>query len=252
MQFFGCLNSCSWSHCRCQTRYCGLGDTARPFASLQELRDTVRARIADLHSASVSPSTPEQPSTAPPTPTGLRDSNRDPQRNPKPVDREEVILPPDVELQPEPKDPQPWITYRAPKRRPHTPIGTGKDREHVGQKLGEDRHPASQKKSLAASNSAGVRSGVDDNKVTPAQTLLSPAEEKIRVKGAARGQPQQIQGHLLLSRQTKSRAKFAKLVQASCGSSPVVAMPEPMLTAAPQTFKVALQIRAARGSDADY
>ena len=89
---------------------------------------------------SASPSTPGQPSTAPSTPIKLRDSNRYPQHNPKPVNREEGILPPDVELQPEPKDPQPWITHRATKKRnvkvraekPHTYIGTGKDQVHLG------------------------------------------------------------------------------------------------------------------------
>ena len=118
----------------------GLGDIARPFASLQELRDTVRARITDHRSASVSSSTPGQPTVAPPAPTGLRDSARDPQRNPKPVDREEGILPPDEELQPVPKDPQPWITHRATKKRnvkvraekSPTPIGLGKEQVPVG------------------------------------------------------------------------------------------------------------------------
>ena len=75
---------------------------------------------------------------------------------------------------------------------------------------------------------------------SPQQPLLSPAEELIRVKGVARGQPPQIQGHLLLSRQSKSRAKFAKLVQTSCGDSPPMATPGPMLTAAPQTFEEVL------------
>ena len=72
----------------------GLGDTAHPFASLQELRDTVRAH----RSAKVSSSTPGQPTVAPPAPTVLRDSARDTQRNPNPVDREEGI-PLEVDLQ---------------------------------------------------------------------------------------------------------------------------------------------------------
>ncbi|CAH0513487.1 unnamed protein product [Peronospora belbahrii] len=88
------------------------GDTARPFTSLQELRDTVRVRIADHRLAQALPSTSDNQASASPPLSGLQDSNRE-QRIPKPVDREQGILPPGVDMQPEPREPQPWITHRA-------------------------------------------------------------------------------------------------------------------------------------------
>ncbi|CAH0521722.1 unnamed protein product [Peronospora belbahrii] len=52
-----------------------LGDTARPFASLEKLRDSVRVRIADHRLAQASLSTSDAQVSAPPLLYGLRASN---------------------------------------------------------------------------------------------------------------------------------------------------------------------------------
>ena len=227
----------------------GLGDTARPFASLKELRDTVRARIAGHRLAQESLSTPDNMAPVPPTSTRLQDSDRESQRLPKPVDREEGILPPGVELQPEPREPQPWITHRAQKgrslqRRANktlTSIGKDTPRALVSEASGKHPTPTPRTAPLPAElSSEGVPSVVTGDTVSPAQPLLLPAEEQIRVAGLARGQPPQVQGHLLLSRQTKSRATLSKLMQASYAGPSEVAPPGPMLTQVPQTFAEAL------------
>ncbi|CAH0489505.1 unnamed protein product [Peronospora farinosa] len=137
--------------------------------------------------------TPGTQTTAPPTHAGQSDSNREPQRNLKPVDREEGTLPADVELQPEPKEPQPWITHRTQKGRvstgraakSKTSSDKGTNRENIFVEISENPQPTPQ--TPAGPSSTGVPDEVAEVTVTSAQPILSPSEELLRKEGQLRG-----------------------------------------------------------------
>ncbi|CAH0480735.1 unnamed protein product [Peronospora belbahrii] len=75
------------------------------------------------------------------------------------------------------------------------------------------------------------------NRRTPdTDTRTAPSPAAPSISSLERGQPPQVQGASSAQSPDKCKAKFSKLVQASCVGSSEVVPPGSMLTHVPQTF----------------